>query len=145
MAWDIISPAIMKKPLLPPLSKVFTAAFLLTLIGTIGLLFLFFFTVPTLGPRWLLFFFLTLVASGCALPLVYVFQRRIATQPVSVGVLIREAIWFGIFADLITWLQMGRVLNSLIALFLLGGFIVMEVLLRLSETSIFKPDEIADE
>ena len=135
----------MKNPFLPPLSKIFTAAFLLTLIGTIGLLFLFFFTVPTLGPRWLLFFFLTLLFSGIALPLMYVLQRRIATRPVTAGVLIREALWFGIFADLITWLQIGRVMNALIALFLLGGFIVIEALLRLSETSLFQPDESADE
>ncbi len=134
----------MKNPLLPPLSKVFTAAFLLTLLATLGLLVLFFFTVPTLGPRWLLFFFLTLLFSGVSLPLMYVLQRRIATQPVSAGVLIREALWFGIYADLITWLQIGRVMNALVALFLFGGFIVIEALLRLSEISIFKPDESAD-
>ena len=135
----------MRSSFLPPFSKTFLAALLLLIIGVGGLLILFFFTEPTLGPRWLFFFFLTLAASGLALPFIYILQRRIATQSVADGVLIREALWFAIVIDLITWLQLGRVLNWLIVLFLAGGFIIIELLLRMSERAAFKSDEGGDE
>lgn len=106
---------------------------------------LIFFAEPTLGPRWLLFFFLTLAASGLGLPFVFILQHRIATQTVTDGMLIREALWFAIFIDLIAWLQLGRVLNWLIVMFLAGGLVVLEFLLRMSETATFKADEGGDE
>lgn len=120
-------------------------AFILTFLGLTGLAVIIFFTEPTLGPRWLAYFFLTLLASGLILPFVHIFQRRIAKSPVADSVLVREALWFGIYVDLIIWLQLGRVLNGLIAIFLAGGLIVLEVLLRMSETALFKPDEYPDE
>ncbi len=131
----------MQKSFLSPFSKILLTAFILTFIGLTGLAVMVFFTEPTLGPRWLGYFFLTMLASGLILPFVYIFQRRIAKQPVSDGVLIREALWFSIYVDLIAWLQLGRVLNALIAIFLAGGFIVLEVLLRMSESALFKPDD----
>ena len=120
-------------------------AFILTFLGLTGLAVIIFFTEPTLGPRWLAYFFLTLLASGLILPFVHIFQRRIAKSPVADSILVREALWFGIYVDLIIWLQLGRVLNGLIAIFLAGGLIVLEVLLRMSETALFKPDEYPDE
>jgi hypothetical protein len=135
----------MQKTFLSPFSKILMTAFILTFIGLTGLAVMVFFTEPTLGPRWLGYFFLTMLASGLMLPFVHIFQRRIAKQPVSDGVLIREALWFGIYVDLMAWLQLGRVLNALIAIFLAGGFIVLEVLLRMSESALFKADDNFDE
>jgi hypothetical protein len=135
----------MQKSFLSPFSKILMTAFILTFIGLTGLAVMVFFTEPTLGPRWLGYFFLTMLASGLMLPFVHIFQRRIAKQPVSDGVLIREALWFGIYVDLMAWLQLGRVLNALIAIFLAGGFIVLEVLLRMSESALFKADDNFDE
>jgi hypothetical protein len=135
----------MQKTFLSPFSKILMTAFILTFIGLTGLAVMIFFTEPTLGPRWLGYFFLTLLVSGLILPFVHLFQRRIAKQPVSDGVLIREALWFGIYVDLIAWLQLGRVLNGLIAIFLAGGFVVLEVLLRMSESALFKADDNFDE
>jgi len=142
---DIISSFQMKTPFLPPFSKIFVTALVLFLIGTGGLLILVFFTEPTLIPRWLMFFFLTQAACGLMLPFVYLVQRRIATRPVSDGVLIREALLFAIFIDLLIWLQLGRVLNWLITTFLAVGFLVIEFLLRMSETASFIADEGGDE
>ncbi len=135
----------MKNAFLSPFSKILITALILAFIGLSGLAVIIFFTEPTLGPRWLGYFFLTLLASGLVLPFVHIFQRRIAKQPVADSVLIREAIWFGIYVDLVAWLQLGRVLNGLIFIFLAGGFIVLEVLLRMSETALFKVDENPDE
>ena len=135
----------MHSPFLSSFSKIFLTAVLLVLAGVAGLLVLLFYTEPTLGPRWLFFFFLTMTGGGIALPFAYFLQRRIATRPVSDGVLIREAIWFAIFVDLAIWLQLGRVLNGMIAIFLAGGLVLLEVLLCLGESAVFKADEISDE
>ncbi len=135
----------MKSSFLSPFSKILITALILVFIGLAGLAVIIFFTEPTLGPRWLGYFFLTMLASGLVLPFVHIFQRRVAKQPVADGILIREALWFGIYVDLVAWLQLGRVLNGLIVIFLGGGFIVLEVLLRMSETALFKADENPDE
>ena len=135
----------MQSQFISPFSKILITAFILTFTGLTGLAVIVFSTEPTLGPRWLAYFFLTFLASGLILPFIHIFQRRIAKSPVADSILIREAIWFGIYVDLILWLQLGRVLNGLIAIFLAGGFIVLEVLLRMSETALFKPDENPDE
>lgn len=135
----------MKTSFLPPFSKIFLTSLILFLVGAGGLLILFFFTEPTLGPRWLMFFLLTLTASGLALPFAFLVQRRIASQPLGEGILVREALLFAVFIDLMAWLQLGRVLNWLIILFLAGGLFIIEFLLRISEKATFHADEGGDE
>ena len=126
---------------LPSFGKIFITSLILSLIGGCGLLAIILFMEPTLGPRWLFFFFLTIFTSGLALPLIYVIQRRLAKQPVPASVLIREAIFFGIFIDLTAWLQLGRIISNLIIFILAVGFIMLEIFLRLAEKATFKPDE----
>jgi len=118
---------------------------LLGLIGLGGLGFIFLTTEPTLGPRWLFFFFLTLAGAGIALPAVYLIQRRTARQYVSAKVIIREAILFGVFLDLLAWLQIGRIASNLIAFILAGGLVLLEIFLRMAEKATFKADEYDDE
>jgi hypothetical protein len=130
---------------LPPFSKFFITSLLLAIIGGGGLIFIIFFTEPTLGPRWLFFFSLTLLAGGIALPIAYIIQRRLAKQYVSANVLLREAILFAIFVDLLAWMQLGRIITNLIILILAGGFIMLEVFLRMAENATFKPDEAIHE
>lgn len=130
---------------LPPFGKFFITSLLLALIGGGGLIFIIFFTEPTLGPRWMFFFLLTLCAGGIALPFAYIIQRRLAKQYVSANVLLREAILFAIFVDLLAWMQLGRIISNLIILILAGGFMMLEVFLRMAENATFKPDETSDE
>jgi len=126
---------------LPPFGKLFLTSLILGIMGLFGLVFLIFFSEPTLGPRWLFFFFLTLSSAGFALPAVYILQRRLAKQYVPVSVLLREAIFFSIFIDLCAWLQLGRIISNLIILILAAGFILLEVFLRMAEIAAFKPEE----
>ena len=118
---------------------------LLGLIGLGGLGFIFLTTEPTLGPRWLFFFFLTMAGAGIALPGVYLIHRRTARQYVSAKVIIREAILFGVFLDLLAWLQIGRIASNLIAFILAGGLVLLEIFLRMAEKATFKADEYDDE
>jgi hypothetical protein len=130
-------PPVDSKPRSPFSAILFTSLFLL-LVGGVGLALLFDLTVPTLGPRWLLFFLVTLAVSGLALPVAYFINIRFpSTPPANAGVLLREALFFGIYVDLVIWLQFGKVLNFAIAVFILAGFVLIEFLLRWRERNRF--------
>jgi hypothetical protein len=112
----------------------------LCLIGWGGLVVLIMLTLPTLAPRWLFFFLATLALSGTALPVVYFLNRRFPSDPpVDSSVVLREAMWFGVYGSLLAWLQIGRVLTSGLALILAVGLMLVEFLLRLGEGSAWKP------
>jgi hypothetical protein len=134
----------MRNSYLPPFGKILISSVFLTILGGGGLAFIFIFYKPTLGPRWMFFFFLTIIGSGIALPVSYLIQRRFANQVVLSKVLIREAIFFGVFLALIAWLQLGRILTNLIIVIISIGFILLEMLLRMAEKATFKADENAE-
>lgn len=113
-------------------------------VGWGGLAYIILMELPTLAPRWLFFFFLTLALTGTALPVVYFLNRRFPTEPPPDGsVLMREAMWLGIYGSLLAWLQLGRVMTSGLAVVLATGMILVEFLLRLAERSRWSPTETA--
>ncbi len=114
---------------------------ILTAIGGTGLVYIFFNTKPFIGPRWLLFFFTSILACGLSLPIFTMIQNRFSKKKVSEGVLIRETILFAIYVDLLLWLQMGRVLTNAIILLVGAGFAMLEIFLRLSEKAVFTAGE----
>jgi len=105
------------------------------------LAFIFMFLKPTLGPRWMFFFFLLIIGAGVALPFCYLIQRRFANQFIPEKVLIREAILFGVFLTLVAWLQLGRILTNLTVVIIAIGFVLLEMLLRMAEKATFMADE----
>ena len=114
---------------------------ILILVGWVGLAAVILYLPPNLGPRWLFFCLLTAAVSGTFLPVVYFFNWRFPTRPpVDGGVVVREGIWFGVFASAIAWMQLGKMLNPMLALFLAVIFILIEGLLRLRERSRWKPN-----
>ncbi len=66
-------------------------------------------------------------------------QRFPSTPPVNTGVILREAVWVGIYFPTLAWLQIGRVLIPSLALLLAVGLILIELLLRLRERSQWNP------
>lgn len=119
-----------------------TAFLFLFLTGWIGLVIVIFVTLPTLGPRWLFFFLGVVALTGTAIPITYFLNKRFpSTPPAEKYIIIRQAIWFGVYGSSLAWLQMGQVLNTSLALILAGAFIVIELLLRLWERSHWKPNE----
>ncbi len=124
----------------PPVRNFMPAAIILALIGWGGLYALINFTYPTVGPRWLFFFLGVLAITGTTLPIIAFLNQRFQTDPpVSPGVIIREAIWFGIYFPTLAWLQLGRVLTPALVLLLAVGFFAIELLLRIRERSQWKP------
>ena len=123
------------------LGKVFPIGFILTATGGAGLAYLFLNTQPFIGPRWLLFFFTTLIACGLSMPVFTILQNRFSKKNFTEGILVRESILFAIYVDLLLWLQLGRVLNDLIMILLGAGFALLEIFLRISEKAVFNPKE----
>ncbi|HOA21200.1 MAG TPA: hypothetical protein PKL82_01775 [Anaerolineaceae bacterium] len=125
-----------------PSFKDFLPAFLILLAaGGGGLAVLLNLTLPTLGPRWLFFFFLVLLGAALALPAAYFLNLRFpTTPPAESAVILREALWAGIFISLMAWLRMGRVLTFPLGVLIAAGFVLIEVLLRLWDRSRWKPD-----
>ncbi|MBT3391128.1 MAG: hypothetical protein HN413_12040 [Chloroflexi bacterium] len=116
------------------------AAIILSIGGWGGLLAVIYYTLPTLGPRWLFFFLLVLGVSGLVLPISAYLNRRFPSKPpATVFTVIREALLVAFFAAALIWLQIGRVLTP--ALVILFGLSIggVELLIRLRERSRWNP------
>jgi hypothetical protein len=112
----------------------------LCLFGWGGLAFVILSTLPTLGPRWLFFFFGVLALTGTTIPVSYFINLRFPSNPpASSGVIIRQSCWVGIYGGILAWLQLGRVLTPVIAAVLAGALMVIEIILRMRERSRFVP------
>ncbi|HMN12120.1 MAG TPA: hypothetical protein PKD55_07330 [Bellilinea sp.] len=115
---------------------------MLFVVGMLGLVGLIDFTVPTLGPRWLFFFFAALAASGLGLIVFYFIHWRFPSGAVVPPmVIVREAILAAVYVDLLVWLQLGRVLSVPLAVGIAFGFVVIELAIRLTERSRFRANE----
>ena len=127
---------------------IFWVSLFLCLVGWGGIVYLILQTLPYLGPRWFFFFFLSLGLSGIALPVMYFFNRRFPSiPPVESSVVLREAMWIGVYGCALAWLQMGRVLSPVVIVILAAGLLFVEMLLRLRERSLWVPsdDQLAQE
>lgn len=133
-------------PKFPPFSTFFWASVLLGLFGWGGLALLVSNTLPTMGPRWLFYFLLVCAVSGLTMPVTFFLNRRFMTKPPAEGgVIVREAIWLGVYACIAFWLQQGGLFNPVMAIALGLGFVIIEFLLRIRELSLWKPKDFVDE
>jgi len=129
----------MKSNTSPRVANFLPASIFLFIIGWGGLIALIISTLPTVGPRWLFFFLCVLAITGTTLPITAFLNRRFpSTPPPTYMVVVRQAIWFAVYASTLIWLQMGRVLNPALAILLAIGLGLIEFLLRLSEKSQWK-------
>jgi hypothetical protein len=124
----------------PYVTSFLPATMFLSIVGWGGLIVLIYQIQPTVFPRWLFFFFSILAVTGAALPVTAFLNRRFPSQPPATpGIVIRQAIWFGVYFATLAWLQIPRVLSLPLAILLGIAFILVEWLLRLRERSQWKP------
>jgi hypothetical protein len=117
-----------------------TLGLIFALSGWGGIVYLFIFTLPFLGYRWLFFLLFMFAVTGTAIPIVAYLHMRFPSHPtVKMETILREALMVGAYADLLAWLQLGRVLTFSISLFIAIGLIIVEVLLRVRESSQWTP------
>ena len=122
------------------------SAFLLILMGWGGLLAVLYLSVPIIWFRWGFFALLILALTGTVLPIVYFFHRRFPSEPpAEANVIVRQAVWFGVYGATLAWLQLGRLVTVYVILGLAGGILAIEYFLRLRERARWNPPVIDDD
>jgi hypothetical protein len=101
---------------------------------------------PTVWARWLLFFGGTLGLTGLALPAAWFLNLRFpSSPPAGPNVIVRQAIWLGVYGVILTWLQQVRLVTIWTALGLAMGLVAIEYLVRMRERARWQPKPIPDE
>lgn len=118
----------------------------LMIVGWGGLYFLVNDTLPYVWPRWGFFVLVLMALSGTVLPIVYFFHRRFpAEKPADPNVIVRQAMWFGVYGATLAWLQLGRLVTVYVILGLAGGLAAIEYFIRLRENARWKPPITSDD
>ena len=113
---------------------------ILFLAGWGGLALLFFFSLPTVWPRWAFFVCWDLALTGTAIPVVWFLNLRFpGSTPAGDAVVIRQAIWVGVYGATLAWLQLGHAASFSIIIVLAIGLAVIELLIRMREQSRWQP------
>lgn len=129
----------------PAVASFLPASIILMLLGWGGLVAVLLYTEPSGGTRWLFFFTAVLAITGTTLPGTAYLNRRFPSHPpATTGIILRQAIWIGIYIPTLAWLQIGGVLNPFLALLLGVGLFLIESLLRLRERAQWKPEKTTD-
>lgn len=124
----------------PPLRAFLPTILILCLLGWGGLVVLVTQTEPTVWPRWLFFALLFLALSGTSLPAIWFLNLRFpSTPPVGSAVLVREAVWVGVYGATLAWLQLGRLASLGVVLGLAAGLIAIECFIQWRERSRWRP------
>jgi hypothetical protein len=125
---------------LPSFTSFIPFALFMFLLGWGGIIYLIIYSLPTLGPRWLFFFFTTIAMTGTGLPIVVFLNIRFPSiPPIDTPVVIRQASWMGVYGGIVVWLQLGRILTPSIGMLIAFGLVIIETLIRMRERSQWKP------
>ncbi len=116
------------------------AGAVLAVVGWLGVLLLWLFTVPTADARWLFFMLGLSALTGTLVPIVRHLNRRFGRAPAPAHVLLRRALWPALLGAVCAWLQIARTLTWEIAALLAAIFIFIEWLLEVRERSRWDPD-----
>lgn len=117
-----------------PLS-LWIATLLLAAAGWAGVIFITNQMLPTVGPRWLFFVVWLMALTGTAIPFAHYLNKRFAKVMPPDGVMLRQALWVGLFGATCAWLLLGRALNWASALLLAAALIAIEGFLILRDRS----------
>ncbi len=99
--------------------------------------------LPTVPNRWAFYVLLQIALTGTALPFVRFLHQRFSRDYalyVAPGVMVRQAIWVGLFGTTCAWLRIPRLLSFPLAIVLLLALVVIESLLRLRERVQWHPE-----
>jgi hypothetical protein len=123
------------------------AAWLLALLGWAGLAALILNVDPRTGslPVWFFFVLTVMALTGTAVPFVGYLNRRFARSPAPPSVLLRQALWFGLFGSTCAWLLKSGILSLATALLLGAGLGGVEWFLRMRERARWAPDPNSDD
>ncbi len=84
--------------------------------------------------------------TGTALPIVYYLHQRFPSEPpVESNVIVRQALWVGVYGVTLAWLQLGRLVTLYVILGLAGGLIATEYFIRIREKANRRPPVFTDD
>jgi hypothetical protein len=130
----------------PSFRAYLASSLFLIIIGWGGLAVLLIFTTPTVWPRWGFFLLWVMALTGLALPVSYFINQRFPSDPpAESSVIVRQALWVGVFGAILAWLQLGRLVTLWVIFGLAGGLIAIEYFLRMRERARWKPPLNPDE
>ena len=116
------------------------SAISLFILGWGGAAFAVFSLTPTVWARWLLFFGGSLGLISLALPATWFLNLRFPSDPpAGSAIIVRQAIWVGVYGALLTWLQQARLVTLWTGLGLAAGLIAIEYLIRMRENARWRP------
>ena len=119
------------------------SSLIMIMAGWGGLTWLILFTLPAVWQRWGFFFLLTVALTGTALPVVcYMNIRFPGPTAASESVILRQAIWLGIFGSTLAWLQLGGIATAWMGIGLGIGLCAIEYLIRMREHSRWQPPRV---
>ncbi len=131
----------------PPFQKYLRSAIFLVLVGWGGLalMILAFGMPPLVWARWGFFALWFIALTGTALPFSYYFNLRFPSDPhAESNVIVRQALWIGVYGSTLAWLQLGRLVTLWVWMGLAGGLIAIEYVIRLRERARWRPPIIDD-
>ncbi len=100
---------------------------------------------PVVWARWLLFFGGTVGLTGLALPVTWFLNLRFPSEPpAGPNVILRQAIWVGVYGAVLVWLQQVRLVTPWTAFGLGLGFVAIEYLVRMRERARWQPKSVPD-
>jgi hypothetical protein len=108
---------------------------LLFLVGWGGLYALALYALPVVWARWGFFALWVIALTATAFPVIYFVTTRFSSEKLEPQILVRRALWVGVFGATLAWLQLARLVNAYIILGLAFGLTGIEYLLRLRERS----------
>jgi hypothetical protein len=122
----------------------FSTIFLL-IVGWGGLYALSLFSLPTVWPRWGFFTFWIIALTSTAIPVIYFITTRFSSSKFEPQVMVRQAVWVGLFGATLAWLQLARLVNVYIIISLAIGLIAIESLLRLRERARWRIPDVDED
>src|ERR1700690_2923304 len=126
----------------PSFRQYLSSALFLIFVGWGGLAgMIFVFNEPPLGwARWGFFALWFIALAGTSLPIMYLLNRRfVSDPPAEPHVILRQALWVGVYGATLAWLQLGHLVTLWIWMGLAGGLIALEYFIRLRERAHWKP------
>lgn len=118
---------------------------ILLLVGWGGLYALALYTLPFVWARWGFFALWVIALTAAAFPVIYFVTTRFSSEKMEPQVMVRRALWVGIFGATLAWLQLARLVNVYVIIGLAFGLVAIESLLRLRERARWRVPEMEDD
>jgi hypothetical protein len=129
----------------PSFRPYLSAALTMMILGWGGLALLVFAFTPTVWIRWAFFVCWTLALTGTALPATWFLNLRFPSDPPAEAyVIVRQAIWVGVYGAVLAWLESSSVVSIWISIGLALGLIAIEYIIRMRERSRWRPPTVDD-